>query len=97
MEGKALDIVDSLLAEAYPIHEVLRCIQIGLLCVQEQAMDRPTMAEIVFMLGNEKTPLSPNKPAFINRRIIDSGQDSSSSAGAAASLNNMTISVLEAR
>uniref|UniRef100_A0A2N9GAN0 non-specific serine/threonine protein kinase n=1 Tax=Fagus sylvatica TaxID=28930 RepID=A0A2N9GAN0_FAGSY len=39
MEGKALDIVDSLLAEAYPIHEVLRCIQIGLLCVQEQATD----------------------------------------------------------
>jgi hypothetical protein len=26
MEGKALDIVDSLLAESYPIHEVLRCI-----------------------------------------------------------------------
>jgi hypothetical protein len=54
------------------------------------------MAEIVFMLGNETTPLSPNKPAFINRRIIDSGQHSSSSAGAAVSLNNMTISVLEA-
>uniref|UniRef100_A0A2N9G9R4 Receptor-like serine/threonine-protein kinase n=1 Tax=Fagus sylvatica TaxID=28930 RepID=A0A2N9G9R4_FAGSY len=51
MEGKGLEIVDSLLGEAYPAHEVSRCVHIGLLCVQEQATDRPTMAEIVFMLG----------------------------------------------
>ena len=97
MEGKGLEIVDSLLAEAYPAHEVSRCVHIGLLCVQEQATHRPTMAEIVFMLGNETTLPPPNKPAFINRRIINSGQDSSSSAGAPASINNVTISVLEAR
>ena len=97
MEGKGLEIVDSLLGEAYPAHEVLRCVHIGLLCVQEQATDRPNMPEIVFMLGNETTLPPPNKPTFINRRIINSGQDSSSSAGAPASINNVTISVLEAR
>lgn len=96
MEGKGLEIVDSLLVEAYPTHEVLRCVHIGLLCVQEQATDRPTMAEIVFMLGNETTLPPPNKPAFINRRIINSGQDSSSSAGALTSINNITIFALEA-
>ena len=97
MEGKGLEIVDSLLGEAYPAHEVSKCVHIGLLCVQEQATDRPTMVEIVFMLGNETTFPPPNKPAFINRRIINSGQDSSSSAGAPTSINNVTISVLEAR
>ncbi|XP_041023686.1 G-type lectin S-receptor-like serine/threonine-protein kinase At1g11410 [Juglans microcarpa x Juglans regia] len=98
-EGKALDIVDSSLGDeaSYPAYEVLRCIQIGLLCVQEQAADRPTMLEVVFMLGNEANVSSPNKPAFINRRIIDSGQDPSSSAAAAASQNDITISELEAR
>uniref|UniRef100_A0A7N2LUT2 Receptor-like serine/threonine-protein kinase n=1 Tax=Quercus lobata TaxID=97700 RepID=A0A7N2LUT2_QUELO len=97
MEGKALDIVDSSLGQAYPAHEVSRCIQIGLLCVQEQAMDRPTMIEIVFMLGNE-TPLpAPKKPAFINRGNINNGQDSSSSIGAPGSINDVTMSVLEAR
>ena len=97
MEGKALDIVDSSLGQAYPAHEVSRCIQIGLLCVQEQAMDRPTMIEIVFMLGNE-TPLpAPKKPAFINRRNISNGQDSSSSTGALGSINDVTMSALEAR
>ena len=97
MEGKGLEIVDSLLGEAYPAHEVSKCVHIGLLCVQEQATDRPTMVEIVFMLGNETTFPPPNKPAFINRRIINSGQDSSSSARVPASINNLTISMLEAR
>ena len=97
MEGKALDIVDSSLGQAYPAHEVSRCIQIGLLCVQEQATDRPTMVEIVFMLGNETTLPAPNKPAFINRKNINNGQDSSNSAGAPGSINDVTISELEAR
>ncbi|XP_042940868.1 G-type lectin S-receptor-like serine/threonine-protein kinase At1g11410 isoform X2 [Carya illinoinensis] len=98
-EGKSLDIVDSSLGDeaSYPAHEVLRCIQIGLLCVQEQATDRPSMLEVVFMLGNEVNVPSPNKPAFINRRIIDSGQDASGCAGAPASVNDITISALEAR
>ncbi|XP_050259211.1 G-type lectin S-receptor-like serine/threonine-protein kinase At1g11410 [Quercus robur] len=65
-EGKAMEIVDASLGETYPPNEVLRCIQIGLLCVQEHARDRPTMLTIVFMLGND-TPLpSPKQPAFIS-------------------------------
>jgi len=75
MKGKFLKIVDSLLGQEYLAHEVLRCIQIGLLCVQEQATDRPTMLKIVFMLGNEETVPSPKKPAFINIPT-NSGQDS---------------------
>jgi hypothetical protein len=39
-EDRALDIVDSLINESFVFHEVMRCIQIGLLCVQEDAMDR---------------------------------------------------------
>ena len=97
MEGKALDIVDSSLGLAYHAHQVSRCIQIGLLCVQEQATDRPTMVEIASMLGNEKTLPAPNKPAFINRRNKNYGQDSSKSARAPSSINDVTISMLEAR
>uniref|UniRef100_A0A2N9ER35 non-specific serine/threonine protein kinase n=1 Tax=Fagus sylvatica TaxID=28930 RepID=A0A2N9ER35_FAGSY len=39
-EDRALDIVDSSINESFVFHEVMRCIQIGLLCVQEDAMDR---------------------------------------------------------
>ncbi|GFQ07369.1 cysteine-rich receptor-like protein kinase 10 [Phtheirospermum japonicum] len=34
------------------ISDMLRCIHIGLLCVQENAVDRPTMASIVLMLNS---------------------------------------------
>ncbi|KAI5386376.1 hypothetical protein KIW84_072775 [Lathyrus oleraceus] len=64
-EGKALDIVDSALNKSYPPAIVLKCIQIGLLCVQEKAMNRPSMLEVVFMLCNETPLCQPQKPAFL--------------------------------
>ncbi|RVW68939.1 Cysteine-rich receptor-like protein kinase 7 [Vitis vinifera] len=38
-----------------PTHILLRYINVGLLCVQESADDRPTMSDVVSMLGNEST------------------------------------------
>ena len=68
-----MEIVDASLGETYPTNEVLRCIQIGLLCVQEHARDRPTMLTIVFMLAND-TPLpSPKQPAFISTSTNNNG------------------------
>ncbi|KAJ7967620.1 Cysteine-rich receptor-kinase-like protein [Quillaja saponaria] len=37
--------------------EVMRCIHIGLLCVQENVTDRPTMASIMLMLNSYSTTL----------------------------------------
>ncbi|KAJ7967622.1 Cysteine rich receptor like kinase [Quillaja saponaria] len=45
--------------------EVMRCIHIGLLCVQENVADRPTMASIVLMLNSYSTTLPlPSEPAL---------------------------------
>ncbi|OAY24640.1 hypothetical protein MANES_17G031800v8 [Manihot esculenta] len=44
-EGRALEIVDSSLEESYNPYEVLRCIQIGLLCVQEGHLPTPAALE----------------------------------------------------
>ena len=54
--------------------EILRCIHVGLLCVQERAMDRPTMSEVVSMFNNETMILpSPKQPAFFSgRKPLDS-------------------------
>ncbi|KAI3947319.1 hypothetical protein MKW92_005984 [Papaver armeniacum] len=63
--GSALDMLDSVLKEHHSESEVMRCIHIGLLCVQEDASDRPTMALIVLMLSNYSTTLPvPSLPAF---------------------------------
>ncbi|KAL6205744.1 hypothetical protein ACLB2K_022997 [Fragaria x ananassa] len=46
-------------------NEMIKCIHIGLLCVQENVNDRPTMASIVSMLNSESLTLSvPSKPAY---------------------------------
>ncbi|XP_073139410.1 cysteine-rich receptor-like protein kinase 8 isoform X2 [Henckelia pumila] len=45
--------------------DMLRCIHIGLLCVQKNAADRPTMASVVVMLSSVTvTMLVPSEPAF---------------------------------
>ena len=54
------------------------------------------MVEVVSMLGNEKILPASNKPTFINRRNINYGQDSSNFVGTPSSINDVTISMLEA-
>ncbi|KVH88329.1 Concanavalin A-like lectin/glucanase, subgroup [Cynara cardunculus var. scolymus] len=46
-------------------HDMIRCIHIGLLCVQENDYDRPTMGSVVLMLGSSSlTLVVPSEPAF---------------------------------
>ncbi|XP_025015077.2 G-type lectin S-receptor-like serine/threonine-protein kinase RKS1 isoform X1 [Ricinus communis] len=65
IEDRALEIIDSSLKESYDSHEALRCIQIGLLCVQANEMDRPTMSNVLLMLSSEISLPSPKQSAFI--------------------------------
>ncbi|KAF6143249.1 hypothetical protein GIB67_039032 [Kingdonia uniflora] len=52
--------------------EILRCIHVGLLCVQDFAEDRPTMSIILSMLS-EIAPLPlPKQPAFTERQASSS-------------------------
>ncbi|KAK2383210.1 G-type lectin S-receptor serine/threonine-protein kinase RKS1 [Trifolium repens] len=94
-EGRALDTVDSTLNLSYPPAIVMRCIQIGLLCVQENAMSRPTMSEVVFMLCNETALCQPQKLAF----LLISKQDlqESSTSGGGSSINELTETTISAR
>ncbi|KAK3431789.1 hypothetical protein EUGRSUZ_E03616 [Eucalyptus grandis] len=93
-EGKSSDIFDSLMAQPYNSRQVSRSIQIGLLCVQERAAVRPTMMDIVLMLGNEAALASPDKPAFI---LKGSGNVLDLPPIAGASANEVTITELDGR
>ena len=62
-----MELLDPVLlgSRQLPKLEVLKCIHIGLLCVQEAAADRPTMSQIVMMLSNRSmTAPPPSRPAF---------------------------------
>ncbi|XAR72497.1 Non-specific serine/threonine protein kinase [Bertholletia excelsa] len=62
-EGKALEILDPLGDGSTPIQEVLRCIQVGLLCVQKKPEDRLNMSCVLFMLTNETAMIpQPKQP-----------------------------------
>ncbi|KAI3797447.1 hypothetical protein L1987_32704 [Smallanthus sonchifolius] len=43
-EGRSMDLIDATLAESCHPSEVLRSIEVGLLCVQQNAGDRPNMS-----------------------------------------------------
>ncbi|WCJ20319.1 cysteine-rich RLK (RECEPTOR-like protein kinase) 10 [Euphorbia peplus] len=65
-EGTPVEVLDPILAHSYSRNEVLRCIQIGLLCVQEDPADRPTMATVVLMLNSYSLTLPiPQQPTFV--------------------------------
>lgn len=60
-EGRTLELLDESLGSSSPPPEILECVRVGLLCVQENSEDRPTMAEVVLMLTNEDLPATPPK------------------------------------
>nr|GMD83077.1 putative receptor-like protein kinase At4g00960 [Ipomoea batatas] len=70
-DGTPLEILDPVLANSsYTVNEVIHCLHIGLLCVQEDADERPTMEDVVLMLSSYSTNnwSAPREPAFYRNR-----------------------------
>ncbi|CAL4997751.1 unnamed protein product [Urochloa decumbens] len=107
--GSATDVVDASLGShgQYPEDEVLNCIEVGLLCVQENPDNRPDASTVVLMLNNPTTASNggrrvPSRPAFFF------GSDNSTAGGtslvgseqtstAPISKNEVTISEFQPR
>nr|POE70706.1 cysteine-rich receptor-like protein kinase 25 [Quercus suber] len=67
-DGRPLELLDPTLEGFYLIDEAIKCIHIGLLCVQKDPADRPTMASIVLALNSHSVSLpAPQQPAFFLR------------------------------
>ncbi|XP_058726098.1 G-type lectin S-receptor-like serine/threonine-protein kinase At1g11330 [Vicia villosa] len=96
-EGETVSLIDSEIYNPNNVDHVLRCIHIGLLCVQETAKERPTMTKVVSMLNNDidKFPC-PCQPAFVERQIEDRGE-SSQQIRVLSSLNDVTVTSLHGR
>ena len=64
-----MEFMDPTLDDTTSSCKLIRCMQIALLCVQENAIDRPSMLEVSSMLKNETTFVTiPKKPAFSRKR-----------------------------
>ena len=92
-----MEIVDPSLKELYHPREALKCIQIGLLCVQEDATDRPSMLAVVFMLSSETEIPSPKQPAFLFRESRNNPDIALAVEDGVCSVNQVTISEIASR
>ncbi|KAJ8773776.1 hypothetical protein K2173_006426 [Erythroxylum novogranatense] len=94
-KDKALEVIDPVVEESYLPQEALRCIQIALLCVQEDVMVRPTMLDVVFLLNNDMPLPCPRQPGFIFHRTYNSNPLAQEEGP--NSINTITITTTLAR
>uniref|UniRef100_A0A0D9VG04 Protein kinase domain-containing protein n=1 Tax=Leersia perrieri TaxID=77586 RepID=A0A0D9VG04_9ORYZ len=85
-EERWLELVDASLVPNSQSPSLMRCINIALLCVQENAVDRPTMSDVVAMLSSESMVLDgPKHPAYFNVRVTNN--DEPSTTGTCSTIN----------
>ncbi|KAF7061443.1 hypothetical protein CFC21_068139 [Triticum aestivum] len=93
VRGNVIELIDaSLSRHPSPTEQVLKCIKIGLLCVQNRPKDRPTMSSVNVMLSSHNVRLPPvSMPAFCD------GLNGCSDNSEAASSNGVTMTRLDPR
>ncbi|OMP04555.1 S-locus glycoprotein [Corchorus olitorius] len=97
-EGRPLELAADFLAETDNLSEseVLRCIHISLLCVQQHPEARPSMSTVVVMLGSENELPLPKEPGFLLQKSPFETDSSSANYGS-SSRNEISLSLLDAR
>ncbi|KAL3027723.1 hypothetical protein AAZX31_03G071800 [Glycine max] len=95
-EDNIMSIIDPEIHDPMFEKSILRCIHIGLLCVQELTKERPTISTVVLMLISEITHLPPPRQvAFVQKQNCQSSESSQKSQF--NSNNDVTISEIQGR
>ncbi|CAM0879080.1 unnamed protein product [Alopecurus aequalis] len=90
-----IELVDEALLPNGHSSEMMRCINIALLCVQEDAIDRPTMLDVVAMLSSKTMILDkPKHPGYFSLSAVNK---EAPAANQSRSFNNVTITALTGR
>ncbi|XP_010533324.1 PREDICTED: putative receptor-like protein kinase At4g00960 isoform X2 [Tarenaya hassleriana] len=93
-KGRSMEMVDPVMAETADPEQVKLCAQIGLLCVQGDPQQRPSMRRIALLLSRkpghlEEEPARPGVPGSRYRRRSHAG---TSSAGTTSTARSSTDS-----
>ncbi|KAL6201085.1 hypothetical protein ACLB2K_024800 [Fragaria x ananassa] len=94
------DLIDPSIAETCNNRsELVRCIHVGLLCVQDSADSRPTMSAVVLMLESETANLPlPREPMFTSiKKYVDTTFSTEEETPDLPSVNHVTITVVDGR
>ncbi|KAJ3688697.1 hypothetical protein LUZ61_017861 [Rhynchospora tenuis] len=64
-EDNLIELVEPAIQETCSITEVVTCVTVALLCVQDHVSDRPTMSSVLIMLeSGTAASMSPRQPSF---------------------------------
>jgi len=89
---KVLDLMDPTLHEVCNADQFVKCVNVGLLCVQEDPNARPTMSNVLTMLDSEVATIpTPKQPAFVSWRGLSSKATSSSKQDTYTELTSSTV------
>ncbi|XP_062106208.1 G-type lectin S-receptor-like serine/threonine-protein kinase At4g03230 [Humulus lupulus] len=93
-ENKVLELMDQTLKESCKEDQYIKCVNIGLLCVQEEPSDRPNTSNIVTMLDSHSATLpSVKQPAF----VLGRGYSNTASSSKPETNNEISYIVEEGR
>ncbi|KAK8295280.1 hypothetical protein V6Z12_D05G054200 [Gossypium hirsutum] len=96
-DDRGTEFIDTSLDDSSSTCKIMRCMQIALLCVQENPENRPTMLEVFSMLKNASmAATTPRRPAFSVKADKNTGSTSASQQEI-CSFNDPQISQLEPR
>ncbi|XP_048425688.1 G-type lectin S-receptor-like serine/threonine-protein kinase At4g27290 [Pyrus x bretschneideri] len=70
IQDKPLELIDKTFCDSCNMSEVVRCLHVGLLCVQRVPEDRPSMSSVVLMLSSCDVLPPPKQPGFYTERSI---------------------------
>lgn len=89
-EGRGLNLMDKEISNSCSETDFMKCMQIGLLCVQDQAADRPTMPLVVLWLTCDMDIPQPKQPTFYHGLLNSEFEER-------ISKNELSISMVDGR
>ncbi|KAH9615139.1 hypothetical protein KSS87_002442 [Heliosperma pusillum] len=95
-EENPLALMDPMLKDSFSSDEIIKCVHLGLLCVQEDISKRPTMSTIVLMLNSYSgvaalaMPQQSQHPSFIFKN--NSGLSTTSTTTKSNAFSSGTVS-----
>uniref|UniRef100_A0A0A9DM30 Receptor-like serine/threonine-protein kinase n=1 Tax=Arundo donax TaxID=35708 RepID=A0A0A9DM30_ARUDO len=97
-EGRSFELADERMNGSFDPDEVLKCVRVGLLCVQENPDERPLMSQVLLMLATTDAASlpTPKQPGFAVRRVLME-TDTTSSKLDCSVFDSATITMLEGR
>ncbi|KAL0328806.1 UNVERIFIED_CONTAM: G-type lectin S-receptor-like serine/threonine-protein kinase [Sesamum calycinum] len=97
-EDKIMNLVDPIIYDPRMEPDVVRYANVGLLCVQEAAADRPNTKTVLSMMSSEIVDLPrPKQPPFTAVQMSSSESECSQISPNVRSVTNFTVRIVEGR